>query len=50
MFAILGLALVSMFSIGIASFTLKSDLHFKSNAMNLAIFVTFVIIIVIGAS
>ena len=47
-FAIFGLALVNMFSIGTGSYTMKSDSVYKSSFANFASFVTFLVIISVG--
>ena len=48
MFVILGLAFLNMFSIGLASHTIKFDIHYKNLLMNACVFVSLLAIIVFG--
>lgn len=49
MFVILGLAFLNMFSIGLASHTMKFDIHYKTNVTNAFIFIALIGIIAVGA-
>ena len=48
MFVILGLAFLNMFAIGLASHTMKFDIHYKNNVMNTIVFIVLLIIIACG--
>ena len=48
MFVLLGLAFLNMFSIGLASHTLKFDMHFKNTLTNIFIFFALIGIITAG--
>ena len=48
MFVILGLAFLNMFSIGLASHTMKFDIHYKNTLMNVIIFLSLLGIIAGG--
>ena len=48
MFILLGLAFLNMFSIGLASHTLKFDMHFKNTLTNVFIFFALIGIITAG--
>ena len=48
MFVILGLAFLNMFSIGLASHTLKFDIHYKSTLHNILMFFALIAIITGG--
>ena len=48
MFVLLGLAFLNMFSIGLASHTMKFDMHFKKTVINVFIFFALISIITAG--
>ena len=48
MFVIFGLAFLNMFSIGLASHTMKFDIHYKTNLTNAFIFVALIAILSTG--
>ena len=48
MFILLGLAFLNMFSIGLASHTLKFDMHFKNTLTNVFVFFALIGIITAG--
>lgn len=48
MFVILGLAFLNMFSIGLASHTIKFDIHYKNLLLNACVFLSLLVIIVLG--
>ena len=48
MFVLLGLAFINLFAIGLASHTMKFDMHFKSTLANMFIFVVLLGIIAAG--
>ena len=49
MFVILGLAFLNMFAIGLASHTMKFDIHYKNNVFNTIVFVALLVIIACGS-
>lgn len=50
MFVLLGLAFINLFAIGLASHTMRFDMHFKSTLANIFIFFVLIGIIAAGVS
>lgn len=48
MFVILGLSFLNMFSIGLASHTIKFDIHYKNVLLNACVFLSLLVIITFG--